>query len=425
MYWLKTLCFVAVLPIFLSGTAFSQSVGHNVVSSKDQGVQPVSYLDCDIQATENCCEPSDGCHRCGCCGELGDPWTLFAKNCCGIEVGGWVSGGIIGNAYGDASNGPLGFNTIGDGFTIDQVWAYAEKVADTGGCGTDWGFRIDYIFGTDGPGTQAFGGHGWDTQWNTSRDYGSAMPQLYGEVAFNDLSVKVGHFFTIIGWEVVPDTGNFFYTHSYTMYYAEPFTHTGVLAKYDHGGDITVHGGWVQGWDTGFDNTPRADMFLGGLSIPLTERLKAAWACTAGSFGAAAGNVYMNSLVFELALSDKWTYILQHDLGVNSGLGAHNNKWYGVNQYLQYQINDRWAVGARAEWFDDPDGDRISFNGPAQGSYYEMTFGLNWRPSANLIVRPELRYDWFNGTAAAGDLPFNSGRNSDQFSGGFDFIFTF
>ena len=55
------------------------------------------------------------------------------------------------------------------------------------------------------------------------------MPQAYAEVGYNDLTVKVGHFYTIIGYEVVPAPDNFFYSHAYTMQYGEPFTHTGML----------------------------------------------------------------------------------------------------------------------------------------------------------------------------------------------------
>ena len=60
--------------------------------------------------------------------------------------------------------------------------------------------------------------------------YGWAMPQAYFEVAYGNWSVKAGHFYTIVGYEVIPATGNFFYSHSLTMFNTEPFTHTGVLA---------------------------------------------------------------------------------------------------------------------------------------------------------------------------------------------------
>jgi len=68
---------------------------------------------------------------------------------------------------------------------------------------------------------------------------------------------------------------------------------------------------------------------------------------------------------------------------------------------------------------------------PGAGSrvdIYDLTAGLNYRPHANVVVRPEVRYDWARGatsTELAGlSLPlFESGR--DQFTFGIDSIFTF
>ena len=53
------------------------------------------------------------------------------------------------------------------------------------------------------------------------------MPQLYADFAYNRLTVRLGHFYTIIGYEVVTAPDNFFSSHAYTMQYGEPFTHTG------------------------------------------------------------------------------------------------------------------------------------------------------------------------------------------------------
>ena len=60
-----------------------------------------------------------------------------------------------------------------------------------------------------------------------------------------DLSIKAGHFFTLIGYEVVGATGNFFYSHAFTMNNSEPFTHTGVLGTYDLGDGYTSYFGWT------------------------------------------------------------------------------------------------------------------------------------------------------------------------------------
>ena len=394
-----------------------------------QGGESVSSSDAPEAAEEL---PSTNAYCDVGCDSASDSDCSRQRSCRGgdIDIGGWISAGIFANAYGATNNGPLGFNDVGDGFTFNQAWIYAERVADTGGFGVDWGFRVDYVFGVDGPDVQAFGSPAgsFDNPWDTSRDYGSALPQLYGEIALNNLSVKLGHFARIIGWEVADAPDNFFYTHAYTMYYGEPFSHTGVLASYAVDDDVTVHAGWTQGWDTGFDNTFRADTFLGGVSLPVGENATFTWVVSAGDLGAAAGDLYMSSIVFEYAVTDNLTYILQHDLGSISGVGAGNHDWYGINQYIQYQINDCWAAGMRIEWFCDEDGLRVPTPvggfGNA-GSYYEVTWGFNYKPRENVIIRPEIRYDWYHGSLGSGAQAFNAGADSEQFSGGLDFIVTF
>jgi hypothetical protein len=373
-------------------------------------------------------EEKDTCRFCH-DGTLGDPWELFPKRENGLKLGGWLEGGIFGNQWGARSNGPLGMTSIGDGFVINQTWFYAEKAIDTSEKTFDWGFRADYVFGTDGPWTQAFGNSpdGWDNDWNTSDQYGSAMPQLYGVLAMNDLSVKLGHFYTPMGYEVVPAGDNFFYSHSYTMVYGEPFTHTGALASYKVNDDVTVHGGWIAGWDTGFENPNGASMYCTGFTVPVGEKIKFTWLSSGGYNGLAMGDLYFNSFVFDVALTEKWKYVLQHDLGTISNQPGAEAQWYGINQYLFYQINDCWAVGGRFEWFHDDDGTRVVIgpNGGNAGDYYELSFGMNFKPHANFILRPELRYDWYNGNYGSGAAPFNDGIARTQFSGGFDFIFKY
>ncbi len=371
------------------------------------------------------------CRWCVCGTIEGDPWELPTPcwlKCRGFEWGGWISTGIYSNMHGDEVNGPLGMRSSNDGWTVDQVWFYLERVPDTSRYWFDWGFRADLLFGVDAPDTQAFGGHpdSYDNTWDTGGDYGFALPQLYAQLAWGKLNVKLGHFYTIIGYEVVAAKDNFFYSHEYTHHYGEPFTHTGVLAEYPLNNSITVYGGWTQGWDTGFDNTPGANTLLAGLKVQLTEKMNVFYTTSAGDFGSniGAGDIYMHSIVLQWNLTERLTYVLHHDLGLN-WRPDDDAEWYGIAQYLTYKLNDCWSAGTRIEWFRDDDAARISLNGPAAGNYWAVTWGLNYKPHANLTLRPELRYDWFDGVAAAGELPFDSGNSTDQWSGGMDVIFTF
>jgi hypothetical protein len=406
--------------------------------TSDPGADPSTSC-CNVECGQACCG-DPGCGRC--CGlglfacNLGDPWTLpqpraFANN--DIKISGWLEGGIFTNQYDATTNGPLGLRDQ-KYFNADQLWIYAERATNTEDNDFDIGGRVDYVFGVDGPDTQCFGDHSFDWNWTSSFTsagaplYGSAMPQLYAEVAYRKLKVKMGHFYTLIGYEVVPATGNFFYSHSYMFYYGEPFTHTGVLATYQFNDKLTGSAGWANGWDSGFGDKNHGSTFLGGLTWTISEKATLAWYMCSGYWGtgaafpgAATNDIFMQSIVFTLKLTDKWTYILQHDYGTNYNR-PDENLWYGLNQYLIYTINDCWAFGGRIEWFHDDDGVRV-IAGNA-GNYYEMSAGVNYKPHANFLIRPEIRYDWYNGTTGGGN-PFDDGNATTQLSGGFDVIFTY
>ena len=328
----------------------------------------------------------DGCSCLGKC-DLGDPYALLGE-CCGWSAGGWLQ-------LGYTSAQLPAFNTYDDVLQAQQAWLFVEKAMDTS-CGFGIGGRIDYLYGTDGPNTQAFGTdpRGWDNRWDNGGQYGQAIPQAYLEAGYGDLSVKAGHFYTIIGYEVVQATGNFFYSHAYTFNFSEPFTHTGVLATYKASEDVTVWGGFSFGWDSGFDDN--GDAFLGGISLGLTDDLTLTYATIGGRFVEPWSGItplaisgYQHSVVADFALCDSLNYVFQSDLlSTDFADGTNARDTIGINQYLIKTINDCWGVGARFEWWNVEDG-----RGPDQ-DVFALTTGVNYRPHANVIVRPEIRWDW-------------------------------
>ncbi len=353
----------------------------------------------------------------------GEPLKIWPGNGCrGIDAGGWFQIGY--HTEGTNGDGTGLFNNYPNVIQMQQAWLYVEKAIDEDRCkSTDWGFRMDYVYGTDGPDTQAFGGEPgqYDLGWDNGANYGHAIPQAYLQAAYNDLTLTFGHFYTICGYEVVPAPNNFFYSHAFTMVLAEPFTHTGVLAEYSLGENITVWGGWSAGWDTGFTRNG-GDAFLGGFSVDLLDSVTFTYTATAGDFGfdyeffgtEFAGSdqrAYSHSIVLDVAVTDKLTYVFQSDYVDNDLFlfGADPFGWdksLGVNQYFLYQFNDCLAAGARFEYFDQ--------------EFFEVmatTVGMNIKPHANVTLRPEVRYDDYD------DGNFFGFRDSWIF--GMDMIMTF
>lgn len=358
---------------------------------------------CDFGCDDGCL--SDECDSCYLFpGEFDLGSKLFCEDS-GWDLGGWTQ-------FGFHTDNDGVFNTHPGTLDLQQFNIYLEKVAD-GSNGIGFGGRVDIMYGTDAQNTQAFGNNpgrfdylnGWD-----HGIYGFAMPQLYGEVAIGDLSIKAGHFYTLLGYQVVPATGNFFYSIPYTFNFSEAFTHTGVLATYTASDNVTLYGGWTLGWDTGFDQLNQGNSFLGGSSVSVTDDLTVTYILTAGNLGW-IGEGYTHSIVADWTINDKWEYVFQSDMvGVDTPTNAGGGHYdtVGVNQYLFYTVSDCTKLGARVEWWK-ADGQ----------SLYEMAYGVNYYPMKNLRLRPEIRHNWTPNGAFAG-TPFD---NTTVF--GMDAIFTF
>jgi hypothetical protein len=185
---------------------------------------------------------------------------------------------------------------------------------------------------------------------------------------------------------------------------------------------VTLYGGWTAGWDTGFDQADGGSISLGGITMPIGDSITATYALTAGNFGlrSAGGDGYSHSVVAIADLSDNWQYVFQTDYAGSDGFGADptfDARDYGINQYLFYTLNDCWKLGGRMEWWKSN-----TVTGDAS-SFYELTGGINYKPHANVVVRPEIRYNWAPGDEAAANALGVSDFNNTVF--GIDAVVTF
>ena len=394
-----------------------------------------------------------------------------------ITVGGWVNAGITYNANdpNNGFNGPVTFGDRANEFQLNQLNLFIQRAVATEGDAWSFGGRFDAMFGTDSIFTQAYGVPANDVNtglaknrgnWDLNilgtagnRFYGLALPQAYLETYVpvgNGLDVKLGHFYTPIGYETVPANENFFYTHAYTMQYGEPFTHTGALGNYAVNPNWSVMGGVTTGsatggWDGGFNQQLGNWSGIGGTTW--TSDDKGSSANISGTYGATSeqsSNAWaMYSIVLKHNITDKTHLVLQHDHGFANGVlingVTQNAQWYGINSHLTYDLKDNLTIGMRAEWFDDANGFRVASSGRVaaatngtgysyasnQGytgnaaNYYELTAGVNWKPVAWLNLRPNVRYDRVSGTASlnGSDKPF--GGKVDQFLFSTDFNVNF
>jgi len=285
------------------------------------------------------------------------------------------------------SNRPVGFNDRANESMINQVYLSLSRKAEFNPYDHGFGFQLDLFWGADARFTKA---SGLDSGWLDHRGiYQLSMPQMYVEFYLpydGGIDVKLGHFYSILGYESVTAPNNFFYSHSYAFLYGEPFTHTGLLADWEiddrFSASLGLHNGWNDFSD--FDSNPFG--LLGGITFKNDDddfslAYAFSWSeesqdlyqiTTSGRVPVTTeGDRFVQSIVATLRISEKLTYVFQTDYGIQS-LGAaivnpvtlqpdrlQKAEWYGINQYFIYQFNDNLSGGLRYEWFHDDDGARV------------------------------------------------------------------
>src|SRR5215217_4529630 len=116
----------------------------------------------------------------------------------GIRIGGWVNGGATFNpSQLTGFNGPVTFNDRSNRAQLNQFYVYLQRAVVAEGRSWDFGFRADFMFGSDAIFTQAYGVPAFDvttgqplsrSNWDldlccaSTRYYGIAFPQAYAEV---------------------------------------------------------------------------------------------------------------------------------------------------------------------------------------------------------------------------------------------------
>jgi len=364
-----------------------------------------------------------------------------------LKVYGWLDGGFIGNTDSPSSKFNGLYNAVdrsNEGM-FNQAYLVMERLLPKDGS-FGVGGRADLLYGEDFLLAQSAG---WELspagrqRVNAGQEfYGIAMPQLYGQVGTEKLNVKLGHFYSPVGYEGVMSPYNFFYSHSYSYQFFGPFTHWGSLGNWKPTANLDVFGGLVNGWNA-LDRQNDAINVLAGFKYTGTN--KNWWTSfaivtgdeftnVAGLPGVAAGqaNRTRYSYILSVDLTDRLEYVFHHHLGAQQDGSPDGGTalWYGIDQYLYYTVNEQWKVGSRIEWVRDNDGTRIGLNRPSnpnnpplEGDVFSFTFGANWSPlGGNLIIRPELRADWYNGD---GRQPYYDGTKDYQFMLGLDAILRF
>jgi hypothetical protein len=375
---------------------------------------------------------------------------LFWKR---LQFYGWVEGGFYFNSEGNTNqhfstisrdghredyqipntgNSALLGNVQSANPMLNQLWIGLKRDIDTRR-GFDWGFKTDFLFGSDAWLSQSYGDASFDYRGH-ARDYYVSVPQIYGLLGYRNWSFKIGKFETLLGVEQLEASKTTFYSHS-NLFYTEPQTHSGVLAEYRYKPNLWFNLGYVQGADNSFRNDFGDHGFLGGIYWRPIPSISVWYTTYAASLGNGrykngeyhqGGTIFQHTFAVNWMISPRWYYTFQWNLGSRNGKRtASDATYFGTAHYLTFRIDRYWKIGLRFDqihanqWMDDSGFSR-PFTGNYIGDLYSVTLGMNWTPYRRLNIRPELRYDY-----AADSRPFNRSNKREQFSAGCGFVYLF
>lgn len=245
------------------------------------------------------------------------------------------------------------------------------------------------------------------------------------------LTLDLGKFFTLYGYEAAESQLNFNYTRGLVYYLAQPIFHTGLRATFEIRDYLAAKVIAVNGWDNTLDNnvgksfgfqisllgSERFALHLGYLTGPEQDdvssvtcaadsRYDPTTASCVSSAGAPGETVelevdgangrfrHLIDMVMELSLGAKLTMALNVDMVFETvpdqAAGETDVSWYGVMLGARYRFLEWLAAAARVEYLGDPDG---RATGTDDLSLFSATLTAEARITDHVIVRLDNRLD--------------------------------
>jgi hypothetical protein len=365
-----------------------------------------------------------------------------------INIGGGIAGSYtysFSKPPGDFITGRV-FDVEDESPLLNQIELFVERTVDDAITKHqfDIGGRMEWRWGGDSRFIHAnglFDHYGFGDGPRNQFD----LTQAFVDVAIpvgNGIKLRVGKFVTTIGYEVIEPWGNPLYSHSYLFGYAIPFTHTGVQGYYTINDQWKVNAAITRGWDQSLeDNNGSAIDFLGGVTYTFGKDND-----PFSAMGGKDSQLIINLSEGPQEPGDSGNYRTLIDLQLSTKVGDNltlalnadyayepnsiatakreDAQWFGAAFYAGYKLSDAFTVNCRAEYFNDDDGARLT--GAVGGAgVFEATLGLAITPfpndayGKNLVVRPEVRYDY------ASKNFFDAGTERYQFTAAIDAYYKF
>ena len=368
-----------------------------------------------------------------------------------FTISGWIDGGITFNPDTPRDNQSFGrlFDDRANEPLLNQAVINFERVLAAQPGEFDWGFKAQFMFGSDARYIHSLGL--LDSVMKTNL-YQPDIVEAYVSLHLSLLTergvdVKLGKWVTLEGAETIDPRTNVFYSHTYIFNFGIPFNHTGALFTVHTTNWLDLMAGVTRGVNTSVEDNNDSLAFDGGVGLNLNEGKLVVSAST--HIGPETPNNnsalrYLNDITVTWKIRDKLTSITDMNYARDDPANADG---FGVAQYFTYAITDKVTAKIRGEiWRDDKGFFVAQFADPhdpvraldgeptidprtiggGRTTYGALTVGLDIKPAVpkpltGLTIRPELRVDHsLNGTR-----PFNDSKDQTLFTAAVDAIITF
>ena len=220
------------------------------------------------------------------------------------------------------------------------------------------------------------------------------------------LTVDIGKFATMMGYEVIESNGNWNYSRSLLFAWSIPYYHMGMRLSYPITSNFTAALHIVNSWNTVIDNNSAKS-----IGLELNYSPIAATAITLNGMSGfeqpdtvSSGKKDVGELIVTQQICNDITLAMDADYGQES-INGLLNIWKGVAAYVKYNLDSRSDLAVRGEIYNDRNGytTGAKFSNPI---FKEVTATYEYRPWDPIIVRFEARDDFANGNAfiSAGSL---------------------
>ena len=339
-----------------------------------------------------------------------------------IRPYGWVEASLTASPLTDGDlRAARSFDAQAEGFQFHQAYVALERTLPAKSC-FDVGGKVSAMWGTDARLIHCRGLFDHQDrsveQFDLLEFYASARAPVA-----DGLTVRLGRFDTIIGYEVIEAPGNPLPSHSFLFSFAGPGTHTGVIATLDASPRWKATYGVVEGWDVWSDNNDALSQLAGvaWTSDPAGDSVNLSAVVGPERDGNDRDLRTVLDLIWTHAWTERLSTTVNADYGFEEGAAPDGGdaRWWGIAAYATDTGSDALSATWRVEFFRDEDGTRLG----EPASLGEVTFGVDWKPNLclpTLHLRPEIRWDHsFDGRY------FDGGRRENQLSLTLDVLFTF